>query len=116
MAGSKSYQRYVSDNGQEYSILMDRSNALAVNASATATPASLPTITLPRNIKPRYAIYTDASGLIKRKVVLLTAADVAALVAGDNFTPPEETAGVTITFIRGEEIRLPRLLDSGRTN
>lgn len=116
MAGSMSYQRYVSDNGQAYAILMDRSNALAVNASASATPANLPTITLPRNIKPRYAIYTDTSGLIKRKVVLLTAADVAALVAADNFTPPEETAAVTITFIKGEEIRLPKLADTGRTN
>jgi len=111
-----SYQRYVSDNGQAYAILMDRTNALAVNASATATPAALPTITVPRNIKPRYAIFSDTSGNIKRKVVLLTAADVAALVADKNFTPPEEAAPVRITFIKGEEIRLPRLLDTGRTN
>lgn len=116
MAGSMSYQRYVSDNGQAYAILMDRTNALAVNASASATPASLPTITLPRNIKPRYAIYTDTSGLVKRKVVLLTAADVAALVADDNFVPTEESATVRITYIQGERIRLPKLADTGRTN
>lgn len=115
MAGSMSYQRYVSDNGQAYAILMDKSNALAVNASASGEPAALPTITLPRNIKPRYAIYTDASGDIKRKVVLLTAADVAALVADDSFTAEPETATVRITFIKGEEIRLPKRVDTGRT-
>lgn len=116
MAGSKSYQRYVSDNGQAYAILMDLSNALAVNASASATPAALPTITVPRNITPRYAIYTDATTFIRRKVALLTAADVAALVANDNFAVPEGGQTVTITFIKGEEIRLPKLNDTGRTN
>jgi hypothetical protein len=116
MAGSISYQVYQSDNGQNYAIRMDRSNALAVNASASATPAALPAIELPKNIKPRYALYTDATGNIKRKVVLLKPSDVAALVANASLTPPEESATLRITFVVGEKIRLPKLADTGRTN
>lgn len=116
MAGSISYQVYVSDNGQSYAVRMDRTNALAVNASASATPASLPAIELPKNIKPRYALYTDTTGTIKRKVILLRPSDVAALVTDDNFTPPEETATLRITYVVGEKIRLPKLTDTGRTN
>jgi len=116
MAGSISYQVYQSDNGQTYSIRVDRTNAIAVNASASATPAALPNEEIPRNIKPRYALYTDQTGNIKRKVVLLRPSDVAALLGDDNFTPPEETATLRITFIVGEKIRIPKLIDTGRTN
>lgn len=116
MSGSLSYQVYRSDNGQSYALLCDRSNALAVNASASGTPASLPPITLPRNITPRYALYTDASGLIKRKVPVLTPADVAAITATSSFTPGGETATVNITYLRGETIRVPHIADTGRTN
>lgn len=116
MAGSISYQVYTSDNGQDYAIRVDRTNALAVNASASATPAALPNIEIPKNIKPRYALYTDTTGNIKRRVVLLKPSDVAALLADDNFTPPEETSALRITFIVGEKIRLPKLADTGRVN
>lgn len=116
MSGSLSYQVYTSDNGQNYSVLCDKSNALAVNASASATPGSLPNITLPRNISPRYALFTDSTGFIKRKVVLLKPSDVAALAATASFVPGGETATVNITYIRGESIRIPHLTDTGRTN
>lgn len=116
MAGSLSYQRYTSDNGQSYAILCDLSNSLALNTSASAAPGALPPITLPRNITPRYALFTDTSGKIRRKVPLLTAADVAALVASKTFTPPEESTPVVLTYVRGETIRIPHLADTGRTN
>lgn len=110
------WYRYISDNGQTYALKADKTNIAAVNASGAAPATALPNESLPRNIKPRYAIYSDATGNIKRKVVLLTPADVAALVADDNFTPPEEAVAVRLTFIKGEEIRLPRVIDTGRTN
>lgn len=116
MSGSLSYQVYVSDNGQSYAIKVDKSNALAVNASASATPASLPPVTLPRNIKPRYALFYDATSLIKRKVVLLRPSDVAALTATASFTPGGETATVNIASIHGESILVPHLADTGRLN
>lgn len=116
MSGSVRYYNYVSDNGQTYAILADKSNIAAVNASGAAAPGTLPTITLPRNIRPRYALFADPTGLIRRKVPLLTPADVAALSSTTSFVPGGETATVTITAIRGEKVNLPKLADTGRTN
>lgn len=115
MTGSRSYQNYQSDNGGTYAIQVDKSNALAVNPSASATPASLPAITLPRNIKPRYALFSDATGTIRRRVTLLKPSDVAALTGALSFTPQGEAVTVTITAIRGEQVDLPKLVDTGRT-
>lgn len=116
MSGSVRYYNYVSDNGQTYAILADKSNIAAVNASGAAAPATLPTVKIPRNIKPRYALFSDSTGLIRRKVPLLRASDVAALTGATSFVPTGETATVTITAIRGESINLPKLIDTGRTN
>ena len=115
MAGSVRYYNYISDNGQTYAILADKSNIAAVNASGAAAPGTLPTVTVPRNIRPRYALYADPTGLIRRKVPLLTPADVTALTAASSFVPQGETATVTLTAIRGEKINLPKLADTGRT-
>lgn len=115
MAGSVRYYNYISDNGQTYAILADKSNIAAVNPSGAGTPGTLPTITVPRNIRPRYALFSDASGLIRRRVPLLTPADVAALTAATSFVPQGETVTVTVTAIRGEKVNLPKLADTGRT-
>lgn len=116
MSGSLRYFNYVSDNAQTYAILADKSNVAAVNPSGAGTPGTLPSITLPRNIRPRYALFADSTGLIRRKVPLLTAADVAALTPTTSFVPSGETATVVLTSIRGEKINLPKLADTGRTN
>ena len=63
----------------------------------------------------RYALFSDSTGLIRRKVPLLKQSDVAALTASTSFVPTE-TATVTITAIRGEKVNLPKLADTGRTN
>lgn len=116
MAGSMAWFRYTSDNGQTYALKADRTNIASVNSSGATPATALPNESLPRNITPRYAIFSDTSGRIVRKVPLLTPADVTALVATKNFTPPEEAVPVTITYVRGETIRLPRIVDTGRTN
>jgi hypothetical protein len=116
MSGSLRYYNYTSDNGQTYAILLDKSNVASVNASGAAAPGTLPTITLPRNIRPRYALFSDTSGTIRRKVVLLTPADVLALTGATSFVPGGETATVTVTAVRGEKLNIPKLADTGRTN
>jgi hypothetical protein len=115
MSGSMRYFNYVSDNGGTYAIFADKSNVLAVNPSG-ASVGSLPAIKLPRNITPRYALFSSTDGTIRRKVALLTPADVAALTGNLSFTPGGETATVTITAIRGEKVNIPKLADTGRTN
>lgn len=113
MAGSMIWQVYTSDNGDDYAIFVDRSNCESVNASFAATPAGLPTISIPGNIKPRYGLYRSADGKTQRKVPILTPADLAAINSGDNFVTNPGGVTVTISSFRGEKIRLPSNVDSG---
>lgn len=116
MSGSIRWFVYRSDNGQDYAIKADKSNVAAVNPSGAGTPATLPPASVPRNIRPRYALFSDTTGQIKRKVVLLTPADVTALSNTASFTPTGETATVQVSTLVGEKITLPKLADTGRTN
>lgn len=116
MSGSIRWFNYVSDNGQTYALQADKSNVAAINASGGSAPGTLPNIAVPRNIRPRYALFSDTTGTIRRKVPVLTPTDLAALTATTSFVPTGETATVTITAIRGEKINLPKLADTGRTN
>lgn len=115
MAGSNSWQNYQSDNGSTYALYCDLSNALAVNPSATATPSTLPNITVPRGIRPRYALFVSDDGLTRRKVPLLKPSDVAALTPTLNFATNPGGVTVRLSSIHGETIRLPRLKDTGLT-
>lgn len=115
MAGSVRYYNYTTDGGVTYALLADKSNIASVNPSGAAAPGTLPVAAVPRNISPRYALFQDASGLIRRRVPLLTPADVAAVTPTLNFVPQGETATVTISYIVGEKTRFPKLADTGRT-
>jgi hypothetical protein len=116
MSGSLRYFNYQSDNGGTYALFGDLSNIQAVNPSGAGALATLPAIKIPRNITPRYALFSDVSGNIRRKVPLLKPSDVLALTSTLAFTPTGETVPVTITAIRGEQVNLPKLADTGRTN
>ena len=66
MAGKLNYYDYKSDNGSEYVVFMDESNAVAVgNVDAAAGGTGLPT-----EISPRYITYstTVGSGAAARKI------------------------------------------------
>lgn len=115
MAGSIRWYNYETDGGVTFSLQADKTNIAAVNPSGAAQPGSLSVSAVPRNIKVRYALFADTTGLIRRKVPLLTPGDVAALVPGLSFVPQGETATVTLTFIGGETTKLPKLADTGRT-
>lgn len=115
MAGSIRWFNYITDGGVTYSIQADRSNIGAVNPSGTGTPTSLVIGAVPRNIKVRYALFADVTGNIRRKVPLLTPADVQALTATLSFVPQGETATVALTYVVGERVKLPKLADTGRT-
>lgn len=116
MAGSIRWFQYTTDGGVNYAIRGDKTNIQAVNPSAAGNPANLPTGSVPSNVKPRYALFSDVTGLIKRRVPILTATDLAALTPTTNFTPSGESVPVTLTSVRGEKLTLPRLIDTARTN
>lgn len=113
MSGSNRYFSYVSDNGNTYAIYASKDNVIGANGGGA--PATLAAVTLPRNIKPRYALFSSDDGLVKRKVPILTPTIAAALSSTTSFTPYGETVTVRLTAYRGEKINLPKLADTGRT-
>lgn len=115
MAGSMSWQVYTTDDGQSFAIYCDLSNAIAANASASTTPQNLPTYGLPRNVKPRYALFKSADGYTTRKVPLLTPTDFAALTAGAAFNTNPGGVNVVLETKIGEKVRIPKQFDSGLT-
>lgn len=115
MAGSIRWYVYTSDAGTDFAIQADKSNIAAVNASGASAPGALPLAAVPRNIRPRYALFSDTTGTITRKVVLLKPSDVANLSNTASFVPQGETATVRLSSLVGEKITLPKLADTGQT-
>lgn len=115
MAGSMFWQNYVSDNGNTYAIFTDKSNCLAVNASASANSTGLVAIELPRGITPRYALFRSDDGKTQRKVPILKQSDLAALTPGKSFDTDPGGDTVRLTYVHGEKIRFPKVVDTGKT-
>lgn len=65
MAGSRKYFSYTTDLGDEFALNADESNGEAVALPDLAGTATA--YTLPRNVKPRFATYRSADGLLTRK-------------------------------------------------
>jgi hypothetical protein len=118
MVGSVKYFVYTDDFGDDFAIKLDESNTEAVNGAIQDFPAVPPTINeVPRNVKPRYAIYQNPERTITRRVVLLTQAIFAGVPAGAasvNFGVPAGT--LTLFRIVGEERRYPVGADTGQTD
>jgi len=121
MAGSLTWRQYEADNGQNYSIRVDESNARAV---LTPSPVFVADRTanhpqLPRGIKKRYILaYSVANPRLRRKFTIGSIATFQGMRNNPNQVfsapaygdPTDASAGVAIdwaiTFYRGEESRL----------
>lgn len=104
MAGSLDEFRYISDSEEVYWIRADKSNILAVNPSASAPPAG--SVSVPRNITPRYVLYRNASEFMQRKVVVLTDVNPDSLAATITVKDGTgENVVLTKSFYSGEKIR-----------
>lgn len=120
MAGSKKYFVYTADDGGEFALLADESNTEAVNAG-TQDYADGVTIRyeLPRNVRPRRAIYANAARTRKITCYALTQAIFNGIVAGTpTITDPIAGTGslVLVSLIPEELKRLPIALDTGLTD
>lgn len=120
MAGSKKYFVYTTDAGTDYAFLADESNTEAVSAG-TQDYADGVVIQdeLPRNIRPRYAVYANAAGTRKIKCYALTTAIYNGIVLGaPSITDPIAGTG-TLTLrdlVPEKRKRIPIALDTGLTD
>jgi len=119
MAGSLKYFKYTTNGGTDYAIRMDESNGEAVgNTDLVST--DLPIAGLPRNIKPRYALYRSADGLTTRKIpITANNVDLEDLTASFS-VPPATVGGTAVTVLRqsliGEVQRPVTDIDTGQTD
>lgn len=115
MAGSIKWFKYTSDTGQEFGISMDESNGEAVsNSDVTGADAGL--LALPRNIKPRYAVYRSTDGRYTRKIPVTNRTATVATLPATITIDPEGAVSETLSlaFFQGERVvRIVRADDTG---
>ncbi len=109
MSGSQKWFSYTTNSGDNFAVFADESNAELAGASIDISGGASLVYALPRNVKPRYARYQDATGTIVRKALVST-------VAGVPTTPiidPVSGASLDLVAIVGEKTRIVTGADTG---
>lgn len=116
MAGSIKYFVYTADAGGDWAVKRDESNTEAVNAGIQDMPDAngVAQFELPRNIKPRYARYSNVNNTVSRKIIILTPTIAAGLASGVP-TIADSVSGQTLTLreVVGERKVNPMGIDTG---
>jgi len=118
MAGSVKWFEYSTQSGDTFAVLMDESNGEAVG-NPDYTPTSTATYALPRNVRPRHAIYRSADGNSQRKIIVSdNAANAGTLPATIDFNDGNGgTVTCSLSQFVGEEYRpIPSAEDTGLTD
>jgi len=115
MAGSLKWFLYTTDNGETYALKADESNVEAVNGGTQDFLNDTEVIfAVPRNVKPRYALYTSADETRQIKCVCLTTTIYNGVPENvPTITDPIGGGTLTLKRIRPEIISLPFGKDTG---
>ena len=84
MAGSRKTVAYIADDGGSYCISVDESNIELIMGATVLATGAFPA--LPKGTFPRYVRVQDATGAVKRKIPVLTAARFTALTGSTALT------------------------------
>lgn len=118
MAGGSRWFSYGSDIGVVYAISRDTSNTTAVNGAGNTYTGSVRLDTIPKFLRPRFAVYSDFNGRRNIRVTILSPAIYIALLkgtSGQTLTDPlDGTTVMNLAYVRPEVTsRLPRPNDTG---
>lgn len=115
MAGSIKWFRYTDDFGSIYALEADESNTEAINGANDYTGTPILTDALPRNVQPRFAVYSNSEGTRNIKVPVLnpTAYNQLVLTTPTITDPIAGTGNLTLQRLRPEKRRLPIPNDTG---
>ena len=117
MAGSRKTMRYVSDTGSEHCISADESNVELIMGVSIIASAAFPA--LPKGTMPRFVTVEDITGLIKRKIPVLTQSRYNELTGATPLTlglfDPDTGTEVRVRTKTGQKNRfIPRDYDTGK--
>lgn len=114
MAGSIKWHEYTDDDDNKWAYKADESNLESVVTAASGaagtgdyTGSSTAVFNIPRNLRPRSALFRNASGTVSRRVIIPTQALFALLAVGQSYTDPVSSQTVTFVSKRGEELTVP---------
>lgn len=117
MAGSNKWFTYTTDNDDEFALYADESNTEAVNGTdGDLTAVANPPYAIPKNLKPRTAVYKNANGTRSIRCIVLTRAKYDTVLADTPTIPDPITDGETLNLAQVIPERyspLPRPADSG---
>lgn len=115
MAGSLKWFAYTTDAGEDFALKLDESNTEAVNGAVQDYLNDGTVIyAVPRNVKPRYAVYANAAGTRTIKCVALTPTIYNAIpTTVQSITDPIAGGTLNLVRIRPEVISLPFGEDTG---
>lgn len=109
MAGSLKYFKYTTGSDDTFAILMDESNGeLVGNTDFGIGDDGALIYTLPRNVKPRTALYRSTDGVVSRRIPITSnTATIASLpgtfqVAASDGNPART---MQLQSFRGEEVK-----------
>lgn len=112
MAGSLKWFSYTTDDGANFAILADESNAELAGTGVDLGGGTSALYGIPKTITPRYARYADATRTIVRKAIIS--------VSGTNPTTPiidpSSGASLELVAIVAESRRFASGVDTGITD
>lgn len=117
MSGSIKWFRYTTDDGDTFALRMDESNGeLVGNADFVAADDDVIIYALPRNVRPRTALYRSSDGRVQRRIAVSSnTASISTLTS--SFVVPASDGNPAFTMqlqsFRGEEIRRISSVDTG---
>lgn len=117
MAGSLKWFLYTTDTNAEFGIYMDESNGEVVgNTDLAPLNEEGVVYALPRNVKPRTALYRSPDGKVSRRIAVTSpAATISTLAASFELPAFDGNPAVTLNLqsFRGEEVKRIVSVDSG---
>lgn len=109
MAGSLKWFKYTTGNGDDFALLMDESNGETVgNTDFGIGDDGTLVYAMPRNIRPRTALYRSTDGVVSRRIPVTSPTATIDTLPGTFQIPaadgnPQRT--MQLQSFRGEEVR-----------
>lgn len=117
MAGSMKWFKYTTDAGDVFGIWMDESNGeLVNNDDFEAADDDNIIYAMPRNVRPRSALYASNDGRVSRRIVITDKdADISTVTSSFVVPAADGNPGFTLQLrsFRGEEVRRLTSVDTG---